>query len=351
MSDRWLGSRNDRTFSAPFSGFWLSMVCAFFFLFKPTDRRASAGTWRWQCAISVSASCPADVGHFSVYVVDARLWPLRRLQGRRLGEGSLFALRPGASVVTDLVQGIRRILSQSRFTTRIENKMFSSVPHYIGQCWPTRLAVIILPAVDPGLAAAELRELSGDLRFSRYECGGQPLSSRRLAMVFRNTGDRQALGAGWLAVHHGRPVQPSRWWFVDDAAAGAAGSCRKMAKDQARAGGGGRASPASACMALEWQEDADGGKARHFRKCIEGLNTNSLPRTIFFFFSFLGMHFMTVQRSAEAIQHFEAAVASVQISGSRTPSRICSSQTPTGFPMQIGNTKSIASKARLREAH
>ncbi len=241
---------------------------------------------------------------FTLWLLD--LWPLRRPQWpRTIGEKvPLLALSAGASVVTYLVQGSAGFLSAIPLTTRIEN-VFIAYLTYIGQMfWPTRLAVYYPypPSIPAWQAAAAFIVV---LAIS--------------VLAIRSWRTRPYLAVGWLwylgtlvpvigLVQVGSQSHADRYMYIPMVglsmmlAWGAADAARRWPRTKPTLAAAAVVSCA-ACLALAWREVAYWRNSETlFERALKVTQFNSLAENN------LGMHFMTVQRSADAIPHFEAAL-------------------------------------------
>ena len=241
---------------------------------------------------------------FTLWLLD--LWPLRRAQWPRTvwEKVPLIALSAGASVVTYLVQGSAGFLSPIPLATRIEN-VFISYLTYIGQMfWPARLAVYYpyAPSISAWRAAAAFMVV---LAVS--------------VLAIRTWRTRPYLAMGWFwylgtlvpvigLVQVGSQAHADRYMYIP--MVGLSAALAWEAADIAAKWP--RIKPAlamaavvscAACLALAWRETAYWRNSETlFERALEVTRYNSVAENN------LGMHLMTVQRNADAIAHFEAAL-------------------------------------------
>jgi len=241
---------------------------------------------------------------FTLWLLD--LWPLRRAQWPgTIGEKvPLIVLSAGASVVTYLVQGSAGFLSLIPLAARIEN-VFISYLVYIGQMlWPIRLAVYYpYPRPIPAWQAAAAFTLI--------------LAVSVLAIRMWRT--RPYLAVGWFwylgtlvpvigLVQVGSQAHADRYMYIPMVglsmmlAWGAADIAAKWPRTKTVLAAAAVVSCAT-CLALAWREAAYWRNSETlFERALEVTRYNSVAENN------LGMHLLTVQRNADAIVHFEAAL-------------------------------------------
>jgi protein O-mannosyl-transferase len=241
---------------------------------------------------------------FTLWLLD--LWPLRRAQWpRTIGEKvPLIALSAGASVVTYLVQGSAGFLSAIPLATRIEN-VFISYLTYIGQMfWPSRFAVYYpyppsIPAWQAAAAFAVVLAVS--------------------VFAIRTWRTLPYLAVGWFwylgtlvpvigFVQVGSQAHADRYMYIPMVglsvlvAWGAADIAAKWPRTKPTLAVAAVAACAT-CLALAWREATYWRNSETlFERALEVTRYNSVAENN------LGMHFMTLQRNADAIAHFEAAL-------------------------------------------
>jgi protein O-mannosyl-transferase len=234
------------------------------------------------------------------------VWPLRRTQwpGAIWEKLPLIALSIGAASVTYFLQRTAGIVLAIPLGMRIGNALLSYVT-YIGQMfWPLRLSVFYpypsaIPVWEAVAALAVILAVS--------------------VLAMRAWRTRPYLAVGWLwylgtlapvigLLQAGRQAHADRYMYIPMVgllimlAWGAADVFGKWPRTKAVAAVAGVAYCA-ACMALAWRETAYWQNSETlYEHAIDSTGSNDLAENN------LGLYRMTMQRYAEAIPHFEAAL-------------------------------------------
>jgi len=241
---------------------------------------------------------------FTLWLLD--LWPLRRAQWPRTvwEKVPLILLSVGASVVTYFVQGSAGFMWTMPLVTRIENAFISYITYIEQMFWPTGLAVYYPypPSIPVWQAAAAFSVV---LLIS--------------VLVIRAWRTRPYLAVGWFwylgtlvpvigFVQVGSQAHADRYMYIPMVglsiilAWGAADVAGKWPATKSALVAAAVLS-CVVCLAFGRKEAAYWRDSETlFQRAIEVTRENPVAENN------LGMHLMTVQRNADAISHFEAAL-------------------------------------------